>query len=177
MGRDRFRGEKHVAEIGGEALVPIFGRDGFERVAVVAGGVVDEDGDVADFGVGLVDGGLELRDVADVALEEVRSVVCVGGNFFGEELAWFGGDVEEGDFGVLAGECFGEGGANAAAAAGDEDGFAGEVGVGAARGRRWRFFGGGHCVVGYRFLCRAWAVNGYCSDSALQRKGLGESWK
>ena len=52
--------------------------------------------------------------------------------FLASDLAGFGGDVEECDFGVLACESFGEGGADAAAAAGDEYGFAGEVGIGGA---------------------------------------------
>ena len=56
----------------------------------------------------------------------------------------FLGDVEEGHFRFLARESFCEGRADAAATAGDEDGLAGEVGVSGARGRRWRFFGGGH---------------------------------
>ena len=129
---DRFGGEKHVAEIGGEALVPIFGRDGFEGVAVVTGGVVDEDGDVADFCVGMVDGGLKGGQVADVALEKVGSVAGFGGDFFGEGLAGFNGDIEEGDFRFLARERFREGRADAAATAGDEDGFAGEVGISGA---------------------------------------------
>ena len=43
-------------------------------MAVVAGGVVDEDGDVADFGVGLIDGGLQGAEVADVATRDLSPV-------------------------------------------------------------------------------------------------------
>ena len=65
--RDRVGGEKHVAEIDGDAIVPVGRSYGVERMAVVAGGVVDEDGDIAEDGVSFFDGESQGVDVADVA--------------------------------------------------------------------------------------------------------------
>ena len=71
--------------------------------------------------------------------------------FLREGVAWFDGDVEEGDSCVLSRKSFGEGGADAAAAAGDENGFTGEIGIGGACG------GVGDFSAAVMLHCLIWA--------------------
>src|SRR5690606_21185386 len=66
--------EEHVAQVGGDALVPVGGVDVLPAVAVVAGGVVDED---AGRALGVGEGGEGALDVADFA--EVAALEADGG--------------------------------------------------------------------------------------------------
>src|SRR5262252_9896944 len=63
-------GEELMAEVDGDALIPVLDGDALDRVAIVAGGVVHEDADVAELRLHGADGGPQGVDVADIAAEE-----------------------------------------------------------------------------------------------------------
>jgi len=67
---DGLGGEKLMAKIDGHALVPVFGCDIFEAMAVVVGGVIDEDRRRGEFSGDVGDRGLQCGDVGDVAGDE-----------------------------------------------------------------------------------------------------------
>jgi hypothetical protein len=96
-------------------------------VALVVGGVVEEDAGGAVGAGGLVHRGLERRRVGDVAAEEENLGPGARGDLGGEGAGVL--DVDEGHAGALGGEALDQRGADAAAAAGDEDRGAGEVRV------------------------------------------------
>src|SRR6185369_16946382 len=127
--RDGLGGEEHVAEVGSYALVPVCGGDGLEGVAVVAGGVVNENGNVTDLRACLLDGGAQGFDVAHVAAQEHRLGRAAGADFFGDRSAGLFSDVDEDDARTLLCEGASVGGTDAAGSAGDENKFAGEARV------------------------------------------------
>ena len=120
-GDDGLDGEEEGAEVGGDGAVPGLGGDFFDGVALVVGGVVDEDVDGGVGGEDLIDGGLEGGEVGEVAVDVLRSGAAFGGEGGDEGVGGGVLDVEEGDAGALAGEVGDEGRADAGCAAGDED--------------------------------------------------------
>jgi hypothetical protein len=122
--------EELVLEVHGDPVVPVFGCDRIERVAVVAGGIVDQDRDVAVGPRGLGDGFPEGCDVAEIGLEEERGGMARGlGGGHGLQ-ARFPVEIDEGDLALLLGEGQDGGGADAGAATGDQDGAAFEARIG-----------------------------------------------
>jgi hypothetical protein len=128
-GDDGLRGEELVGEVQGHTLVPVFGGDVFDAVAVVAGGVVDEDVWCAEGGDDVGEGGLEGGDVGEVAAA-VEGWVGGVAEGFDEGNGGLVGYVEEDYAGVLEGELFDGGGAYALSAPGDENQLVGEAWVG-----------------------------------------------
>ena len=92
-------------------------------MAVIVGGVVNEDADGAELFANRDDGGFQRIDVGDVAADEVSVDLCGEGITLGFE------QVDEADAGALAGKGADDVGANARCAAGDEDNPAGEAGI------------------------------------------------
>jgi hypothetical protein len=123
------RSEEHVAQVNGDAIVPVGMGDGIESVAVVAGGIVDEDRDVAHLGAYRFNCGLQRRDIADVALDKHGRIAGFFSNALDQCLTGVLRDVDEGHAGTLLAELLRKGRADAASAASDENGFASEVGV------------------------------------------------
>src|SRR5690606_38745201 len=116
--------EEQVAEVGRDPLVPVLGRDVLDRVTVVVGGVVDQHVDAAKRVDRGLRGAFERGKVAQVAGDETRPLEPGG-----ECLARGFVDVEEGDFGTLAGESLDQRGADAGGAAGADDPLAGKARV------------------------------------------------
>ena len=129
VGLQRLHAEELVAQVGGHAVVPVFGRHVVDGVAVIAGGVVDQHGEraaklVAQAG----DGGAECRDVAQVAGREPDGgVVGEAGQGRGRSALVA---VEEADMGALLDEVAHDGGADAGRAPGDEHASAAQAGIG-----------------------------------------------
>lgn len=92
-------------------------------MTIVIGRIVDEDADRPERLTDLGDGGLEGRNVGDVAANEESA------DRIGQRLALVFEDVDEADFRALCGEGADDIGADAGGAAGDEDDPAGKAGV------------------------------------------------
>src|SRR5471030_655541 len=127
-GCDGLRAEELVAQVDSLVVVPVFGGDVGDLMAVVVGGVVDQD----------VDGAVLLRDAGEGGRQriEVGQVAVVEGGWYRRaaqivfELArGVVGDVDEEDVGALFGEGVDQGRADAGAAAGDHHALAGQAGV------------------------------------------------
>ena len=124
-----------MAEVGSNSLVPVLEGDVFPVVSVVAGGVVDEDGDRAECGLEVGERASELVDVAKVGFLEVDGGAGVR-EFCGESGAARLVEVDEADARVLVVEGADDLLADARGAAGDVDGGGIEAGIGGA-GHRW----------------------------------------
>src|SRR5215207_5278191 len=109
-----------MVEIGGQALAPIFRRHLVDGVAVVSGRVVDEDRDGPDRVARAPDGRLKGGDVAHVAVLEMHTLA----QFLRQSLAGLGVVVEDGDLAALGMKRTRDALADAAGAAGDENGLA-----------------------------------------------------
>ncbi len=127
--RRRLRREEEVAQVHCHPLVPIGGRDLFDRVAIVIGGVVDEDIDATQLCFDRGDHRLHRVYVAQVYGVEDRGDIGVleAGD---QRLALRHGDVAEGDMRALADEGLDQ--PFAAATAADEDAFAPKTGINGA---------------------------------------------
>jgi hypothetical protein len=122
--------EELVADIGGLALVPVFGGHILPRVALVVGGVVGQDADGSQrIGRG-GHRGAQRVDVAQVAAAEPGGGQALGRDRVGGRACGVPVDVEEAHPRALAGEMRDLGRADAAAAAGDQDRLAAQAGVG-----------------------------------------------
>src|SRR5450830_131826 len=119
-GQDRLAGEEHGTLVDGDALVPVFQRDLFRLVALVVGGVVDEDVEVAHLRRQLGDGGLQRRDVGDVAVAVHRGRVAGRLDALDQRQAGLLCDVHEGDDRALLCVCLDNGFTDAGATARDE---------------------------------------------------------
>ena len=104
-----------MPQIDRDALVPELGRDILELMPVVARGIVDQRGDRPVLGGHLADRRLIGLHVADVAFDEERTGLPdqrLGGRLV---------DVDEADLRALRREMLDDRGADARAAAGNED--------------------------------------------------------
>jgi len=113
--------KKLRAQIDGDGFVPIFRRDFFDGVALVIGGVVDQDVDGTEGVEDLLDRGLKSGDVAKVAGKVKRSWTALGDEVVDEPMRRFVLNVEEGDTGTLMRKMADKGFADTGGAAGDED--------------------------------------------------------
>ncbi len=133
-------GEELVLEVERHRAVPILFAHFVRRLALVVGGVVDEHGDRPHALANLLHRRFERGDVGEVALKKQRR--RVGGADLGDEvLGRFDGDVDKSHIGLLLGEGLDHRGADARAAAGDEDDLVDERGVAGERhgARPYRF--------------------------------------
>lgn len=122
-----------MSEVDGKTFVPALLSHRFERLPVVARGVVDEDTDGAEFGHRLIGCGPHGLDIAKVCLDEMRRLSGLRRDLLAERQARFRCDVHEGDAGALAGERLHQCGPYAGAAAGDQNSAIAQVGKLAAR--------------------------------------------
>ena len=140
-GAEGLDGEEVMAEVGVDAVVKVLGRDVLPFVAVVVGGVVDEDGDAAEIAHGGGTGRLQRVDVEEIDLIKQRRMRHAG--VFAALDGGLGiGDVfvHEGDAAALAGELLHQGTADAIGPAGDEYGAINERGIaGVLRGHGNQF--------------------------------------
>src|SRR6185369_5858103 len=76
----RLGGEKLMAKIDRDAVIPIGGRDVREMVTVVVAGVVDEDPDGPELAPDARHGVLQGRNVLEVAVNEERRRIASAGD-------------------------------------------------------------------------------------------------
>src|SRR5450830_293356 len=118
-----------VAQVHGDAFIPIGWRHVLQLVAVVVGSVVDKDIGCAagmfDVGKG-IDQGCEISQVAIAETRWLRQVcqLCF------QCLRSLAGDIEKGNLGALARKCFDDGDADAGAATCDDDVLVGQAWIG-----------------------------------------------
>src|SRR5262247_4772188 len=115
-----------MAEVDGHALIPVLDGDALDRVAIVPGGVVHEDADVAELRLHGADGAAQGVDVADIAAEESRRgphALEISNQPGAGGLV----DVHEAHEGLLAHESGHDGRADARAASRDEHNLAFEA--------------------------------------------------
>src|SRR5262249_40286308 len=121
-------GEELMAEVDGDALIPVLDGDALDRMAIVAGGVVHEDADVAELRLHGADRGPQGVDVADIAAEESRRrphALEISNQPGAGGLV----DVHEAHEGLLAHESGHGGGPDARAAPRDEHDLVLETGI------------------------------------------------
>ena len=120
-GGRRLAGEEHMPQIDGLAFVPARFGHLFQRLPVVARGIVDEDAERTDPACSLVDGGLDRRNVAQIGLNENRGMLGMRSEPFNQRPALGFGNIDESNACALESKAFDEGSANPRSAAGNED--------------------------------------------------------
>jgi hypothetical protein len=119
-----------VAEVDGHALVPEVRRHPVDRVPVVARGIVDQHREVAELRGHSRDGLLVVLDPAHVASDEERYGMARRTDPVDQRQRCRLVDVDEAHPGALRREVLDDRGTDARTAARDEDGAAGEAGIG-----------------------------------------------
>jgi len=102
-------------------LVEVIRCDFVDAVALIVGGIVDEDVDGGVVCEDGVDGGFRRRNVREIAVDVFGGRAALDGERVHEGVCGFVIDVEESDAGALASEVCDDGFADAGGAAGDED--------------------------------------------------------
>src|SRR5262245_30535985 len=143
-----------MAKVDGHALIPVLDGDALDRVAIVAGGVVHEDADIAELRLHGADGSSQGVDVADIAAEESRRrphALEISNQPGAGGLV----DVHEAHEGLLAHESDHGGRPDARAAPRDEHDLVLETGIDG----KTRCHGGSPWARGWRRRCRglSWA--------------------
>src|SRR5450631_1128747 len=125
-GHDGLHGKKVVTKVDGEALVPVFGRNVFDLVPVVARCVVDEHVDRTELGCDGSKRRTQRRDIAQIAAVITDGRGCEPRD---KRDRGFVGDVAESDPAALPGKTRDDRRADTGPAARHEHGLAGEAGV------------------------------------------------
>jgi hypothetical protein len=127
-GRDhRLRAEELVLQVHVETVVPIGFVDLFECMAIVIGGIVDEDIERSAFLYLPCDRALDRRNFCEIDMEVAKAVVACVGEPLDERVGRFVAYVEEGHVRPLAHESLDNSGADAGAAASHEHAPAGQA--------------------------------------------------
>src|SRR5258705_6095869 len=117
-----------MAKIHGNALVPVFDRDAYDRMAIVARGVVQQYADVAELGLHRFNCSTQLLYVADIAADEPRRRLGAC-EFLSKFVAGVLVDIHESDLRALAHKSLDDGGADPRPASGYENDLVLEAGV------------------------------------------------
>ena len=121
-------GKKVMPQIHVLGVVPIVGGDVGDRVALVIGGIVDQDRDRAELRPGFRDRGLQRRDVGHVAVQKKRRP-ALALHRRRHRFAFCALHVDESDARMIAREGAHEVGADAGRAAADEHIAPGKTGI------------------------------------------------
>ena len=121
---DGLRREELRAQVDVERVVPVLDVDIVDAVALVVGGVVDQDSDRAEVGTGLLDGRFQGVNIGHIAMDELRARLrCEG-------IAGLRLDVHERHFHRVGGKGAHDIGADARGAAGHKGSSSSQAGVG-----------------------------------------------
>ena len=152
-----------MAKVHRHAVVPVFGRDLGDLVAVVVGGVVDQHLDRSEVGRDVFDNLAQGDDVRQITFDEFGAAGAGPGDLFDQGFGGLGRDIDEDHTRILLAEMLDDAGTDPRAAAGYENHFVFEAGIPRDRG---------HLMEPFQlFLCLL--VGKFAQDNHAQNLILG----